>query len=57
MAAQPCQRCGGEEYIPTHQFVKFEDSIHFLCQACWELFKGWYYHGARGKEAAAEQKN
>lgn len=54
MALNKCERCRGEEYIPTHQFVKFEDDVHYLCQACWDLFKGWYYRGARALAAARE---
>jgi hypothetical protein len=41
-----------QEYIPTHQYVKFEDDVRYLCQACYELFKGWYYRGARAAETA-----
>jgi hypothetical protein len=52
MSTIKCDRCRVEEYIPTHQFVKFEDTIHHLCQACWELFKAWYYRGARAGEYA-----
>lgn len=51
-----CDRCRTEEYIPTHQYVKFEDQVHYVCQACWELFKGWYYRGARTAEARAEYR-
>ena len=54
MAHQKCERCRTEEYIPTHQFVKFEEDIRYLCQACWELFKGWYYRGARAVESCEE---
>lgn len=45
-----CGRCRCEEYIPTHQYVKFSDDVHYVCQACWELFKGWWYRGARAEE-------
>lgn len=49
MEMQKCERCHGEEYIPTHQYLKFEDQVHYLCQACWDLFKGWYLHGSRAR--------
>lgn len=52
MTDQKCERCRTAEYIPTHQYVKFESDVHYLCQACWDLFKGWYYRGARAVEAA-----
>lgn len=42
-----CERSRTKEYIPTHQYVKFEDDMHYLCRECWDLFKGWYYRGAR----------
>ena len=57
MANVKCERCRTEEYIPTHQFVKFEEDVHYLCQACWELFKGWYYRGARSVAAVREDTN
>ena len=52
MTDQKCERCRTPEYIPTHQYVKFEGDVHYVCQACWELFKGWYYRGARAVESA-----
>lgn len=48
-----CDRCRAEEYIPTHQFVKFDDGVHYLCCACWDLFKAWYYRGARAEPSEA----
>lgn len=44
---QKCERCRTEEYIPTHQYFKFEEDVHYLCGACWELGKGWFFRGAR----------
>ena len=54
MDKQRCERCNCEEYIPTHQYVKFEDRIRYLCQQCWELFKGWYVHGTRSGHSYAD---
>lgn len=51
-----CDRCRAEEYIPTHQYLKFEDDVHYVCQGCWELFKGWYYRGARTAETRPEYR-
>lgn len=46
-ASQPglhrCQRCGGEEHIPTHQQVKFDLKERFLCTNCWEGFRRWFF--------------
>jgi hypothetical protein len=53
MSEEKCSRCRCVEYIPTWQFVKFEDTPRYLCQACWELFKGWFFRGAR---AAANEE-
>lgn len=52
MSAQKCERCRQEEYIPTHQYVKFEDNVHYLCQACWERFKEWFRKECRHYETS-----
>jgi hypothetical protein len=26
-----CQRCRCQEYIPTHQFVKFDEKVQYVC--------------------------
>lgn len=44
---QHCFRCKAEEYIPTHQYVKFDDRVHWLCRECWDLFRGWYFRGPK----------
>lgn len=44
MEKSKCNRCKGEEYIPTHQFVKFDDKINYLCERCWDNFKRWFYN-------------
>lgn len=40
---QRCARCEKEEYIPTHQYVKFDEKIYYLCESCWSLFRRWFY--------------
>lgn len=52
MEKQKCERCQAEEYIPTHQYVKFDDGIRYLCSACWDLFRAWYFRGARAGQTA-----
>jgi hypothetical protein len=42
-----CSRCRSEEYIPTHQFVKFDEKINYLCQECWALFRNFYFRGPK----------
>lgn len=42
-----CERCRCEEYIPTHQYVKFEDRISYVCKRCWDGFKRWFHYGAK----------
>ena len=40
-----CSRCKETEYIPTHQFIKFDDKINYLCSGCWYCFKEWFKKG------------
>lgn len=40
-----CARCFHQEEIPTHQFVKFDDRVHFVCRQCWEGFRRWFHWG------------
>ena len=49
-----CHRCYTREYIPTHQFVKFDTRIHYLCEKCWEAFRSWFHWGRKPVSAAAE---
>jgi DNA-directed RNA polymerase subunit RPC12/RpoP len=42
MEQQECARCGKSEPIATHQFVKVEDKIQYLCRQCWEEFRYWF---------------
>jgi len=37
-----CKRCDKKEYIPTHQFIKFNDKIYYLCSSCWYNFHKWF---------------
>jgi hypothetical protein len=51
-----CQRCRCQEYIPTHQFVKFDERVQYVCAKCWEAFRKWFFVGTRansGGDAAA----
>ena len=45
---QKCERCHVEEYIPTHQYVKFDDKVNYVCQKCWEHFRKWFLSGGKG---------
>ena len=47
MSLETCQRCLHEEAIPTHQFVKFDEEVQYLCKGCWEEFRRWYHWGAQ----------
>lgn len=51
MDKQRCARCGEEEQIPTHQFVKFDLQVHYLCGGCWERFRTWFHRG-RGERVS-----
>jgi DNA-directed RNA polymerase subunit RPC12/RpoP len=44
---QRCQRCGAEEYIPTFQYVKFDNQVQYVCSACWQNFRKWFFMGSR----------
>lgn len=41
MEKTKCDRCGRVEDIPTHQYVKFDDKISYLCTSCWDEFRRW----------------
>ncbi len=45
MNHMPCRRCGSEEIIPTHQYVKFDITVQYLCSDCWEEFRRWFNQG------------
>ena len=51
MAQNACDRCKDEvkTYIPTHQFVKFDDRVFYLCDVCWDLFRSWFHGQIRNK--------
>lgn len=42
MHSQQCSRCKREEYIPTHQYVKFDTEVQYLCSECWARFREWF---------------
>lgn len=41
MANQNCERCDKAEYIPTFQYVKFEDRTRYLCKDCYEEMRSF----------------
>lgn len=41
MADQSCSRCNHAEYIPTWQFVRFDDRTRYLCTKCYEELRTW----------------
>ena len=45
-----CKRCGTEEYIPTHQHVKFDEKVNDLCVSCWYSFRSWFNHYEKNKK-------
>ena len=46
MDKQKCQRCNAEEYIPTHQYVKFDSTRRDVCTSCWNVINKWLYDSA-----------
>ena len=60
MGQARCDRCRDHvtSYIPTHQYVKFDDKVYTLCDVCWELFRAWFFgavkSGAQGAPRKAE---
>lgn len=42
---QICSRCFHQERIPTHQFVKFDTKVQYLCRHCWQGFRRWFHWG------------
>jgi hypothetical protein len=55
MSAQICCRCHAEQYIPTHQYVKFDATVYYLCSECWELFRNWYFRGPKAVYSAEKE--
>lgn len=47
MEKHTCQRCRCQEYIPTHQFVKFDERVQYVCARCWEAFRKWFFAATR----------
>ncbi len=45
MDKQTCSRCFYQEVIPTHQYVKFDEEVQYLCRDCWEAFRRWFHWG------------
>lgn len=38
----PCERCRAEGDWPTHQHLKFDERVRYLCDACWLQFRQWF---------------
>lgn len=55
MKGIPCQRCRTEDAIPTHQFVKFDERVQYLCRRCWEDFRRWFHHGNKLFSGGSDQ--
>ena len=36
-----CDRCGKQEYIPTFQYVKFEERTRYFCKECYEELRSF----------------
>ncbi|MBI4578022.1 MAG: hypothetical protein HY722_17305 [Planctomycetes bacterium] len=49
MIGMSCKRCGRDEYIPTHQFVKFDSEVNYVCEECWAEFRRWFNQGERAR--------
>ena len=45
MDKQTCCRCFQQEEIPTHQYVKFDEKLQYLCGDCWQGFRRWFHWG------------
>ena len=43
MDKQRCQRCNSEEFIPTHQYFKFEGRVNYVCGCCFTTGNKWLY--------------
>jgi hypothetical protein len=50
MKKHRCHRCGNKEHIPTFQFVKFDNDVHYLCSNCWQVFRKWFFRGRKDME-------
>ena len=51
-----CSRCRKSERIPTHQFVKFDLNVQYLCDGCWKNFRSWFFASERIKREQAPQQ-
>lgn len=47
MGLVKCARCREREDIATHQFVKFDTEVRYLCRRCWLDFRRWFNRGAK----------
>jgi len=55
MEQQECARCKKTEPIATHQYVKVEDKIQYLCRHCWEEFRYWFHRPEKREEERGEK--
>ncbi len=44
MKGHSCSRCREADVIPTHQVVKFDTRVQYLCGCCWQQFRSWFNH-------------
>jgi len=49
-----CDRCFDRASIPTHQMVKFDERVQYLCQGCWEEFRRWFHWGSGHRDASRQ---
>lgn len=55
MSHQVCSRCRKPARIPTHQFVKFDTVVQYLCGDCWSGFRGWFHAAERVKRVKLDE--
>lgn len=54
MDQQRCERCRTEEYIPTHQYLKFDDKVSYVCRRCWDRFRKWFFCSTKEKSGTEQ---
>ena len=47
-----CKRCRQRQDMPTYQYVKFDQSVHYLCDACWTQFRRWFHQRTAERRGA-----
>jgi hypothetical protein len=51
-----CGRCRKNEDMPTHQGIKFDDRVRYLCGYCDEALMAWYNRKSRGRASTGNQQ-